>query len=120
MNELRLWSLGRNSSRSGRARALAFSRYSLNPLSQRNLTLGSLVVLPANRFVQVPVQSSSILQAMVTASLQGRQTDQLVAKFQADDPRSDALQTLVNRVVFGEERPAMAASQAIAILGAKP
>jgi arabinogalactan oligomer / maltooligosaccharide transport system substrate-binding protein len=119
VNVLRLWSLGRNSSAAGRARALAFSRYSLNPLNQRNLTLGSLTVLPANRFVQVPVQSSSVLAAMVTANLQGRQTNQLVARFQADDRRPEALQSLLNRVVFGEESPAMATNQAIAILEAK-
>ena len=120
VNELRLLSLGRNSSRAGRARALAFSHYSLNPLSQRNLTLGSLIVLPANRFVRVPVQSSSVLEAMVTASLQGRQTDQLVARFQTEDSRPEALQSLLTRVVFGEESPAAATSQAIAILEGKP
>lgn len=120
VNELRLLSLGRNSSRAGRARALAFSHYSVNPLSQRNLTLGSLIVLPANRFVRVPVQSSSVLEAMVTASLQGRQTDQLVARFQTEDSRPEALQSLLTRVVFGEESPAAATSQAIAILEGKP
>lgn len=119
VNELRIWSLGRNSSQAGRARALAFSRYSVNPLTQRNLTLGTLTVLPANRFVQVPVQSSSVLATLVTANLQGRQTNQLVARFQADG-RPEALQSLLTRVVYGEESPAMATREAIAILEAKP
>ena len=47
----------------------------MNPLSQRNLTLGSQVVLPANRFVNVPVSSSAVLSAMVTSAQQGSQTN---------------------------------------------
>lgn len=120
VNRVRLWSLGRSSSPHGRARALAFTRYSLNPLTQRSLTLGSLSVLPANRFVRVPVQSSSVLEAMVTALAQGNQTNRLVAEVHSNDERLSGIDTTVNGVVFGELAPAGAASQLAAILQKPP
>ena len=115
MNRLRLIALGHNSSEAGRRRALAFSRFTLNPLTQRNITLGSQTYLPANRFVRIPV-----LAAMVIASAQGHQSNQAVNQLHGQDPRLVELQNLTNELVFGEVSPRNAATQVVHILRGKP
>lgn len=116
INRLRVLTLGRSSSRAGRHQALAFSRFATNPLSQRNLTLGSQTVLPANRFVKVPVQSSQTLEAMVRSSEQGRQLDTLFQMLAANDTRLPKVQVLLNGLVFGENSPAATADALIHLL----
>jgi arabinogalactan oligomer/maltooligosaccharide transport system substrate-binding protein len=113
LNRLRVLALGRSSSQEGRQRALAFSRFTVNPLVQRSLTVGSQNLLPANRFVQVPVQSSRILQAMVTSQEGGRQTDALVGLLNDNDPRLAAAQSLITQLVFGEMSPTSATNTLI-------
>lgn len=120
LNRLRVLALGRNSSRQGRQRALSFSRFSINPLTQRNITLGSLTVLPANRFVRVPVLSSSVLEAMVTSSQQGRQDNQLIALLTNNQARQTQLQGITNELVFGEVSPSTAAMRFIRDLNRAP
>ena len=112
--------LGPSSSAAGRRRALAFSSYSVNPLTQRTLTLGSQTVLPANRFVTVPVQSSQVLAAMVAAANQGLQANSLVTLVHSNDPRIPRLQTLLTQLVFGEASPNGATTELIEILQARP
>jgi hypothetical protein len=113
---LRVLALGKNSSGPGRQRALAFSRYGLNPLTQRNITVGSAVYLPANRFVRVPVASSSVLAAMQTAGQQGRQANTVLNQIHIGDRRIGRMQNLVNELVFGEVNPGPATDQMIRIL----
>ena len=120
INRLRVLALGRSSSAAGRRRALAFSYYSVNPLTQRTLTLGSQTVLPANRFVTVPVQSSQVLAAMVAAANQGLQANSLVTLVHTNDPRLPRLQTLLTELVFGESSPEGASTELIEILQARP
>jgi arabinogalactan oligomer / maltooligosaccharide transport system substrate-binding protein len=120
INRLRVMALGRSSSAAGRRRALAFSSYTVNPLTQRTLTLGSQTVLPANRFVSVPVQSSQVLAAMVAAANQGLQANSLAALVPTSDPRIVRVQTLLTTVVFGETSPDAATSQLLRILRARP
>ena len=120
INRLRVLALGRSSSAAGRRRALAFSSYTVNPLTQRTLTLGSQTVLPANRFVSVPVQSSQVLAAMVAAANQGLQANSLAARVPTSDPRIVRVQTLLTTVVFGETSPDAATSQLLRILRARP
>lgn len=120
INRLRVIALGSNSSRMGRQRALNFSRFSLNPLTQRTLTLGSLSVLPANRFVRVPVLSSSVLAAMVTSSQQGRQSSRLAHLWSGDQARRSQLQSLINELVFGEVSPQTATRTLIRDLNRAP
>jgi hypothetical protein len=120
INRLRVLALGRSSSAAGRRRALAFSYYSVNPLTQRSLTLGSQTVLPANRFVTVPVQSSQVLAAMVTAANQGLQANSLVTLVHTNDPRIPRVQTLLTELVFGERNPEGATTELIEILQARP
>lgn len=120
INRLRVLALGRSSSAAGRRRALNFSFYSVNPLTQRTLTLGSQTVLPANRFVTVPVQSSQVLSAMVAASNQGLQANSLVTLVHTNDPRIPRLQTLLTELVFGESSPEDASTELVQILQARP
>ena len=120
INRLRVLALGRSSSAAGRRRALTFSFYSVNPLTQRTLTLGSQTVLPANRFVTVPVQSSQVLAAMVAASNQGLQANSLVTLVHTNDPRIPRLQTLLTELVFGESSPEDASTELVQILQARP
>jgi len=120
INRLRVLSLGRNSSGSGRERALAFSRFGINPMTQRNITIGSRTFLPANRHVRVPVLSSNVLAAMVTANSQGRNTDEMLSTLHGTDPRIPALQTLINQLVFGQVSPVAATDQVISLLRRKP
>jgi ABC-type glycerol-3-phosphate transport system substrate-binding protein len=120
INRLRVLALGRSSSAAGRRRALAFSGYIVNPLTQRTLTLGSQTVLPANRFVTVPVQSSQVLAAMVAAANQGLQANTLGALVHTNDPRIQLVQTLLTQLVFGETTPSGGATKLVRILQARP
>ncbi len=120
INRLRVLALGRNSSQAGRQRAVAFGRFGINPLTQRNLTLGSQIYLPINRLVRVPVMSSAVLAAMETASQQGRQADQLVNLVHSSDRRIELMQNLINEVVFGEVNPQQATDRMIQILREGP
>ncbi|MFM2079481.1 MAG: hypothetical protein RLZZ219_163 [Cyanobacteriota bacterium] len=120
VNRVRVIALGRHSSQQGSLRALDFARYSVNPLTQRAMTTGSLTVLPANRFVSLPVQSSHRLRAMQTAAEQGRQTNALVALVNASDRRMPLLvQGVLTRLVFGDTSPAVARDALVRILQPK-
>lgn len=116
LNRVRVISLGPHSSATARRLALAFGRFSANPLTQRSLTTGSQTVLPANRFVSLPLQSSQQLQAMQIAVEQGRQTNALAALIQANDARLPQVQTLFTRLVFGEASPATTADALVQLL----
>ena len=120
VNRLRVLALGRHASASGRQRALAFSRYGVNPLTQRNLTLGSQTVLPANRFVTVPVQSSQVLSTMADAAEEGLQANALLALMRGNDNRLPRLKTLLTQLVFGETTPTAARAQLERILSKTP
>ena len=120
INRIRVIALGRNSSRSGRERALIFSRFVINPITQRTITIGSRTFLPANIHVRVPVMSSNVLAAMVKANQQGRNTDEMVSIIKNQDPRIPALQSLINQLVFGELDVAGATDQVINLLSRTP
>lgn len=117
MNRLRVVVLGRSSSASGRQRALAFANSSISAESQSNLTMGSQSVLPANRFVQVPVQSSQRLAALVTAAKDGAQTANLAAMLDNRDPRLPRIKRVLSELVFGDLPERQASRQLLAILG---
>ncbi len=107
--------LGRSSSQEGRKRAIAFSRFSVNPLVQRSLTLGSETLLPANRFVKVPLQSSRTLEAMVASQTGGQQASTLVAALHNNDPRITATQSVLTQLVFGEVSPSGATNNLLSL-----
>ena len=101
-----------------RERALSFSRFVVNPLIQRTLTIGT-ETLPANRFVKVPVQSSETLAAMVTSQQGGQQVTRILSEIHDDDPRRLQAQGLITQVVFGEKTPTSAADELIQLLAQK-
>ncbi|MEY3767898.1 MAG: hypothetical protein RLZZ11_968 [Cyanobacteriota bacterium] len=115
INRLRVLALGRSSSQEGRKRAIAFSRFSVNPLVQRSLTLGSETLLPANRFVKVPLQSSRTLEAMVASQTEGQQASTLVATLHNNDPRITATQSVLTQLVFGEVSPSGATNNLLSL-----
>lgn len=116
INRLRVLSIGRNSSRAGHQRLLAFSSFAMNPMIQRNITVGSKTFLPANRTVRVPVLSSSVLAAMVAAEEQGHRSNQTLSAIAGSDPRIGAMQTLINLLVFGAVSPEDATARMLRIL----
>lgn len=120
INELRLLVLGRNSSRAGRERALAFGHFAMNPLIQRNITVDSKTFMPANIHVRVPVLSSSVLAAMATANVQGRRSNQTLSAIDSDDARVSAAQELVNSLLFGETSPRNGTTALIRLLRRQP
>jgi hypothetical protein len=117
VNRLRVLALGRHSSREGRARAAAFVRFSVSPLTQRSLTNGSITVLPANRYVSLPIQGSPLLEAMRTAADQGLQASSMVALIRTTDHRMSQIQSLLTQVVFGEQTPVGASGRLLQLLG---
>ncbi len=120
VNRLRVLALSRGSSAMGRKRALAFTKFAVNPLVQRDLTIGSQTVLPANRYVKVPVSSSTVLAAMVKAGEQGSQINEMVAMLHSNDPRIQTNEQLISQLVFGEMTPQEATDQMITVLQSKP
>jgi arabinogalactan oligomer/maltooligosaccharide transport system substrate-binding protein len=116
INQLRLLTLARHGSSSGRQLALEFSGFAMNNLIQREITLGSKTFLPANRFVRVPVLSSEVLDAMLIASQQGRSANHTLTMIHRGDPRVPELQALINDLVFGDMSPRLATTELIRIL----
>jgi hypothetical protein len=84
---------------------------------QRGFTLDTLSFLPANPHVSIPVQSSSVLAAMVQASQQARGAEPLLADVHQDDTRLREVETEVMvPVLFGLLEPDLATERLIAIL----
>jgi hypothetical protein len=112
--------LGNSSSAAGRARAISFARFTANPLMQRMITLGSQNMLPANRFVKVPVQSSLVLEALNTSNQQSDQLNTIVKAMHDDDARLTQAQALITELVFGEVSPQSTAQALIRLFGERP
>ena len=105
---LRVWSLGVDSSPRQRQLALSLAELSLNPLVQRQLTLGTKMMLPANRFVPIPVASSGKLAAIEQAQRQFTQTSSLlVSPYSADRVQQvlPSLETVISQVLVGVMTP---------------
>jgi len=100
--------LGSDSSPSQRRMALELAELSLNPLVQRELTLQGQIVLPANRFVPVPVASSGRLAALEQAQRQFDHRSRLLnAAFSADRVRQmlPQVEALLWQVMLGVVTP---------------
>ena len=100
--------LGSDSSPSQRRMALKLAELSLNPLVQRELTLQGRIVLPANRFVPVPVASSGRLAALEQAQQQfDHRSSLLNAAFSADRVRQmqPQVEALLWQVMLGVVTP---------------
>jgi ABC-type glycerol-3-phosphate transport system substrate-binding protein len=100
--------LGSDSSPPQRRLALELAELSLDPLVQREITLESLMVLPANRFVSVPVASSGRLAALEQAQRQFDERSKLLtASFSADRLRrtQPLVEDLLWKVMLGVVTP---------------
>jgi maltose-binding protein MalE len=120
INELTVMALGVNSSAGQRKAAEAFAHFALNPLVQRNITISLKEVLPVNRFVTVPAESSMVLKAMLRAQQQSRQAESIVSLIQLNDKRMLQAQGLITRLVFGESTPEVTAQSLIRTLQSQP
>lgn len=74
----RVWAIGRNSSPTQRRMAIEFAGLSLDPLVQRDMMLRTLMLVPANRYVPIPITSSGELAALATAQQQFDQSSAMV------------------------------------------
>jgi hypothetical protein len=109
-----------SSSAAGRERALAFSRFATNPLIQRMLTLGSQTVLPANRFVMVPLKSSQILEAMDTSYQESQAITPALESIAVRDNRLIQAQAQITSLLFGEDSPESAAESLATLFETSP
>jgi maltose-binding protein MalE len=116
VNELTVIALGVNSSPQQRRSADAFALFATNPLVQRNITVSLREVLPVNRFVNVPAESSMVLKAMLRAQQQAKDSESITALIHANDLRVERFQGLITRLVFGESTPEQTATHMIQAL----
>ena len=117
---LQVWSLGQDSSPFQRQLALALAEISLNPLVQRQITLQSRMVLPANRFVTIPVASSGRLAALAQAQDQFRHSSApLVTSFLAEPAQRvlPTIETVFSEVTVGVMTPEQGAE---VLMGLRP
>jgi len=120
VKRIRVLALGSNSSAAGRARAIAYTRFAANPLMQRALTMGSQTVLPANRFVKVPVQSSMVLEALNRSNQESDQMSPTLKRLHDNDQRITKAQALITELVYGEVSPQSSAQALIHLLREQP
>ncbi len=120
INYFRVLALGRNSTPRAREAALRFAAFTVNPLVQRAMTLGSYTVLPVNRRVSIPVSSSRTLAALVRARDQGMASESIRPLLRPADPRIAQVQALLTELVFGEVSAEAATPRLIAILRSRP
>jgi hypothetical protein len=76
-SRLQVLAFGVNSNRSQRAAAESLASFSVKPQRQRSSTLRYMEHLPVNRFVEIPVESSLVLQAMVASQKQSERSSRL-------------------------------------------
>ena len=113
-SSLRVWALGIDSSASQRKLALALAEMSLDPLVQREITLASRMVLPANSTVPIPVASSGRLASLAAAQRQFEKGTFLLALPFSADRVSQVLPTLttvISQVMVGVLTPEQGAEQ---------
>jgi len=75
---------------------------------------------PANRYVNVPVQSSQVLATMVGARQQGESSEALVRWFQLGDPRVKELEAVLVLLMFEVIEPEAATEAVVGILRKRP
>ncbi|MCT0223740.1 extracellular solute-binding protein [Synechococcus sp. CS-1328] len=116
----RVMVFGRSSSPDQRRIAKAMASFSINPLIQRSMTIGTFSLLPVNRFVPPPVSSSSTLRALVESQRQSNATEPLLDLLRPGDPRLVALDQTLVQLVFGALSPEEATEALIRDLQPQP
>jgi maltose-binding protein MalE len=117
ISELRVFAFGRGSSPRQRRAAEALAAFTINPQVQRSFLVQTGEVLPVNRHVQVPVESSSELAALVTAQQQATLASSLpLARLQ---PINGTLNRILTRFLYGDLEEAAAADLLITTMGSQ-
>jgi len=114
ISELRVFAFGTNSNPRQRQAAEALAVFTINPQVQRSFIVHTGEFLPVNRQVQLPVESSSELAALVTAQQQASLASSLpLARLQPIKPKLDRILT---RFLYGDLEEAAAADLLITTL----
>ena len=119
---LRVWSFGRDSSPHQRRLAEDLAVLSLNPVLQRSITLATRSVLPANRYVPLPVASSGQLAALAEAQQQFLSGSRLITSSFSSDRVNRLLppfEEIVGQVMVGAITPAEGAEALIRLKEAR-
>jgi len=102
INRERLLAFGINSSASQRQAAESLSRFSINPLVQRTITLRALDSLPVNRRLSPPVGSSQVLDTLVASREQGQAIEGTLPLRHVDAAATARFRSLITRYLYGE------------------
>lgn len=114
ISELRVFAFGTNSSPRQRVAAEALATFSIYPQIQRSSVVRTGDVLPVNRHVKVPVESSADLAALVTSQQHSTlSSSQAVARL---TPIKANLDRILTRFLYGDLDVDAAADQLITVL----
>ncbi len=102
ISRLRVLALGRNSSPAQRRAAQALVAFAVNPQMQRALTLRTRELLPVNRNVPVPVESSQDLAALVAAQRQSAASPALKVLTRPEGSFEKQANRILTRFHYGE------------------
>lgn len=112
VNRERALVFGINSTPRQQQAAESLARFSINPLVQRTITLGSLASLPANRSLLPLLGSSRILDTLLEAQEQGTTSeDGTLALLHTDARGAGRFRTLITRFLYGEIKAREAAGE---------
>ena len=115
----RVWALGRDSTPEQRRLALQLAALSLDPLIQRQLMLLGHALLPANRFVPIPVASSGRLATLAAGERQYQQGSYtlLLKPFALDpvQPMLPRIEAVITDVMVGLYTPQQGADALLAL-----
>jgi arabinogalactan oligomer/maltooligosaccharide transport system substrate-binding protein len=115
----RVWALGRDSTPEQRRLALQLAALSLDPLIQRQLMLLGHALLPANRFVPIPVASSGRLATLAAGERQFLQgsSSLLLTPFSLDrlQPTLPRIEAVITDVMVGLYTPQQGADALLAL-----
>lgn len=122
ISRLRVLALGRDSSAAQRRAARALVAFAVNPQMQRAITVRTRELLPVNRNVSVPVESSQDLAALVAAQRQSEESPALQVLTQPHASFENRANRILIRFHYGELDTTTAADALIEALrqGAAP
>lgn len=110
-----VWGFGLNSSQQQQHLAETLVRFSINPLTQRTVTLTTLEVLPANRLALPSMGISPTIDAMLESQKQGQLGHRFSRWAIEDGGRMQTIRELLVSVIFGELSPQQATDQLVSL-----
>lgn len=116
LDDQRVWAFGVNSSENQRRIADAITAFSVNPLVQFRLTLGSDELLPVNRKVVIPVNSSPFLQTLKDSQAEGPTMSPELLNYLGDDELQTLTNELMVKLLYGNLTPEKTLAQLVSLL----